>query len=135
MELEGTKEDTNDGDQGTTSQAGRPPPIILTSAMNLLQFQKSIKGIVKGSFEFRSTKHGTRVLTREMADFSAIKSFFLSKKFSFYTYFPKSQKPIKVVIRYLPPNTPADEICEALVELGFDTISVRQMTSKRRSPS
>jgi hypothetical protein len=95
MELEGAKEETNDGDQGTTNQAGRPPPIILTSATNLLQLQKSIKGIVKGRFEFRSTKNGTRVLTREMADFSAIKSFFLSKKLSFYTYFSKSQKPIK----------------------------------------
>jgi hypothetical protein len=92
--------------------------------------QKSIKGIVKSSFEFRSTKNGTRVLTKEMADFSAIKSFFLSKKLSFYTYFPKSQKLIKAVIRHLPPNTPAKEICEALVELGFDT-----MTSTRRSPS
>jgi hypothetical protein len=135
MELEGTKEDTNDGGQGTTSQAVRPPPIILTSATNLLQLQKSIKGMVKGSFEFRSSKNGTRVLTKEMADFSAIKSFFLSKKFDFYTFFPKSQKPIKAVIRHLPSNTPAEEICEALVELGFDTISVRQMTSIRRSPS
>jgi PAX-interacting protein 1 len=70
-----------------------------------------------------------------MADFSTIKSFFLSKKFAFYTFFPKSQKPIKAVIRHLSPNTPAEEICEALVELGFDTISVRQMTTTRRSPS
>jgi hypothetical protein len=61
----------------TTAIIGRPPPIILTSATNLLQFQKSIKDIVKGSFELRSTKNGTRVLTKEMADFSAIKSFFL----------------------------------------------------------
>jgi hypothetical protein len=97
--------------------------------------QKSIKGIVNGNFEFRSTKNGTRVLKKEMADFSAIKSFFLSKKLSFYTYIPKSQKPIKAVIRHLPPNTPAEEICEALVELSFDTISVRQRTSTRRSPS
>jgi hypothetical protein len=77
--------------------------------MNLLQLQKNIKDIVKGSFEFRNTKNGNRVLTKEMADFSAIKSFFLSKKFSFYTFFPKSQKPIKAFIRYLPPNTPAEK--------------------------
>jgi hypothetical protein len=86
------------------AKAGRRPTIILTSGTNLLQFQKSIKRIVKGSFVFRSTKNGTRVHTKEMADFSAIKSFFLSKKLSFYTYFPKSQKPIKAVIRHLPPK-------------------------------
>jgi hypothetical protein len=90
MEVEGTKQETNDGDQGRTNQAGRPPPLILSSATNLLQLQKSIKSFVKGSFEFRSTKNGSRILTKEMADFLAIKSFFLSKKFTFYTFFPKS---------------------------------------------
>jgi hypothetical protein len=128
MELEGTKEEKNDGEhQGTMNQVGRLPPIILTSALNLLQLQKNIKGVVKGSFEFRNTKNGTL-----SPDFPTIKSFFLSKKLSFYTFFPKFQKPIKAVIRHLPPNTPAEEIYEALVELGFDMYSV---TTTRRSPS
>jgi hypothetical protein len=78
MEREGSKED-NEGEQQGTNRACRPPPIILTSATNLLQLQKQIKGIVKGSSEIRNTKKRTRVLTKEMADFSAIKSFFLSK--------------------------------------------------------
>jgi hypothetical protein len=43
-----------------------------------------------------------------MPDYSAIKSFLLSKSLNFYTFFPKSMKP------------PAEEICEALVDLGFD---------------
>jgi hypothetical protein len=66
MELEGTKEEeANDGvQQGTTNHAGRPPPMILTSATNLLQLQKQIKCIVKGSFEFRNTTNGTGVLKR-----------------------------------------------------------------------
>jgi hypothetical protein len=135
MELEGSKEETNGGEeQGPTNQASRLPPIILTSATNLLQLQKHLKGIVKGSFEFRNTKNGTRVLTKEMADFSAIKSFFLSRKPSCYTFFPKSQKRIKAIIRHLPSNTPAEEIYEALVELGFDAVSVKQMTTSHRSP-
>jgi hypothetical protein len=82
MELEGSKEEANDEEQqGTTNQAGRPP-IILTSTTNLLRLQKQIKGIIKG------ISNGTRVLTKEMADFSAIKTFFLSKKLSFYSFFP-----------------------------------------------
>jgi hypothetical protein len=85
MELEGTKEEeANDGEQQwTTNQAAGPPPIILTSATNLLQLQKHIKSIVKGSFESRNTKNRPRVVTKEMKDFSPIKSFFLSNKFSF----------------------------------------------------
>jgi hypothetical protein len=37
MELEGSKEETNGEQQEPTNQTGRPPPIILTSATNLLQ--------------------------------------------------------------------------------------------------
>jgi hypothetical protein len=70
-----------------------------------------------------------------MAGYSAIKSFFLQTNLKFYTFFPKSLKPIKAVIRHLPTNTPAGEIYEALVDLGFDVTSVRQMTTSRRPPS
>jgi hypothetical protein len=34
--------------KATSSQAGRPPPIILTSATNLLHLQKKARGLVKG---------------------------------------------------------------------------------------
>jgi hypothetical protein len=54
MELESSKEETKGGgvQKEGTNPAGRPPPIILTSAVNLIQLQKELKGIVKGSFEF-----------------------------------------------------------------------------------
>jgi hypothetical protein len=39
---------------------------------------------------------------------------------------------MKAVIRHLPSLTPAEEIYEALQELGFDIISDKQMTSSRR---
>jgi hypothetical protein len=42
-------------------------------------------------------------------------------------------KPIKAVIRHLLSVTPAEEIYEALTDLGFDVMSVKQMTSSRRS--
>jgi hypothetical protein len=74
MELESsedTSKQADDGDQLQTpsSQRGRPPPIMLTSATNLIQLQKKLKGLVKGNFEFRNTRTGTRVVTKEMADF------------------------------------------------------------------
>jgi hypothetical protein len=75
MELE-----DNSKQQETPNQAGRPPPIILTSAINLLHLQKQIRSIVQGSFEFRTTKTGTRVVTKEMADVSAMKTLFTSHK-------------------------------------------------------
>jgi hypothetical protein len=69
-----------------------------------------------------------------MADFQSVKSIFDSKNLSYFTFFPKSEKRIKAVIRHLPYTTPAEDISEGLVSLGFDVISVKQLTSTRRSP-
>jgi hypothetical protein len=47
-------------------KAGRPRPIILTSKSNLIQLQKQLKDVVKGDFEFRNTKNGTRVIRKSL---------------------------------------------------------------------
>jgi hypothetical protein len=90
--------------------------------------------VVSEDFEFRSTRNGTRVITRGMADFQSIKSYFDNHSLQYYTFFPKSEEPIKAVIRHLPYTTPAEDISDGLVSLGFDVVSVKQMTSTRRSP-
>jgi hypothetical protein len=109
-------------------------PITLTSATNLIQLQKQLKNVVKEDFEFRNTRKGIRVIIRGMADFLAIKSHFEGNNLSFFTFYPKSEKPIKAVIRHLPQNTPAENICDGLVSLVFDIVSVKQMTTTCRSP-
>jgi hypothetical protein len=68
----------------------RPPPISLTSSINLIQLQKQLKNVVKDDFEFRSTRNGTRVITNGMADFEAVKSHFTINNLSYYSFFPKS---------------------------------------------
>jgi hypothetical protein len=114
-------------------EAGRPPPIVLTSATNLIQLQKQLKGVAKQAFEVRNTKNGTRIITKDVVDFQAVKLHFESNHLSFYS-FPKSDKPIKAVIRHLPNNTPAEDIAEGLGDIGFDVVSMRQMSTSRRSP-
>jgi hypothetical protein len=69
-----------------------------------------------------------------MADFQSVKFHFDSQNLSYSSFFPKSEKPIKAVIRHLPLNTPAEDISDGLVSLGFDVVSVKQMTATRRSP-
>jgi hypothetical protein len=69
-----------------------------------------------------------------MADFLAIKSHFEGNKLSFFTFYPKSEKPIKAVIRHLPQNSPAEDICDGLVSIGYDVVSAKQKTTTRRSP-
>jgi DNA primase len=131
--VEGTSDEPSR--EPSSSKAGRPPPIMLTSAINLIELQRHIRNIVKGDFEFRNTRSGTRIVTKEMEDFSAIRKYLESKNLSYFTFFQKSEKPIKAVIRHLPTNTPNQDISDGLMDLSFDIISVKQMSSTRRSPS
>jgi hypothetical protein len=74
------------------------------------------------------------LLTKEMADFEPSRSS-LEKQTS--PIFPTSRNQkttIKAVIHHLPQNTPAKEISDTLVCLRFDVITVKQMTTTRRTP-
>jgi hypothetical protein len=114
-------------EEAVPGRAGRPPPIILTATTNLIQLQRQLKNVSKGDFEFRNIKTGIRVITKSMTDFEAVKSYVSSHNLSYYSFFPKSQKPFKAVLRHLPSNTPAEDISEGLVTLRFDVISLKQM--------
>jgi hypothetical protein len=100
-----------------------------------MQLQRHIKDIVTGNFKVCNTRSGTRIVTKEMPDFSAIKKYLDNNNLSYFTFFPKSEKPIKAVICHLPMNSPAQDISDGLMDLGFDIISVEQMSTTRRSPS
>jgi hypothetical protein len=117
--------------QGKT---GRPSPVVLTTIVNLIQLQKQLKGVTKDNFEFRNTRNGTRVFTKDMVDYQAVKNFLNTKSLPCFTFYPKSQNPIKAVIRHLSRNTPAEDVAEGLGDISFDVISVKQMSSVRRSP-
>jgi hypothetical protein len=78
-------------------------------------------------------KNGTRIVTKNMVDYQSVKTYFESYNLSYYTFYPKSEKPIKAVIRHLPVITPAEDRAEGQVDLGFDVISVKQMSTARSS--
>jgi PAX-interacting protein 1 len=67
-----------------------------------------------------------------MADFQSVKSYFENHNKSYFSFFPKHEKPIKAVIRHLC-KTPLLKTSDGLVSLGFDVNNVKQMTTTRRS--
>jgi hypothetical protein len=107
MDTDASGTEATSNDDSVPGKAGRPPPIILISTTKLIQLQKQLKSVVKENFEFRSTRNGTRVIRRGMADLQSIKSYFDANNLSYCSFFPKSEKPMKAVIRHLPHNTPA----------------------------
>jgi hypothetical protein len=48
------KQRADQGQEVLTTKAGRSSPIVLASIINLMNLQKELKIILKGSFEFRT---------------------------------------------------------------------------------
>jgi hypothetical protein len=113
---------------------GRPPPIIVTSNINLLKTQKELDTKLKGVFTIRNTRNGTRLTTQSMDDYTALKAHLESTERNYYTFHPKDEKPIKAVIRHLPIDTPAEDIANELVAMDYKVQNVRQMTTTRQQP-
>jgi hypothetical protein len=100
MDTESSTTEGSPYEESAVGKRGRPPPIVLTSATNLIQLQKQLKNVVEDNFEFQTTRNGTRVTTKSLADFQSIKAYFENQRLSYFTFFPKSEKPIKAVIRH-----------------------------------
>jgi hypothetical protein len=74
---------------------------VLASATNLIQLQKQLKGMAKQTFKFRSTKNGTRLANKNIVECQSVKANFETNNLSYYTFYLKSEKLIKAVIRHL----------------------------------
>jgi hypothetical protein len=118
-------------EQETLRKPGRPPPIMMTSTTNLIRDESDLKYHVKGEYEFRNTQNGTCIITKEMADYSAMKSYLEKITLHYFTFSPNSEKPIEVVVCHLPPETLAENISSSLENLDFDVIKVRQIMATR----
>jgi hypothetical protein len=134
MDTDASGTEATSNEEAVPRKSGRLPPIILASTTNLIQLQKQMQNVVKENFEFHSARNGTRVIMRGMSDFQPVKSHIDASNLSYYSFYPKSENPMKAVIRHLPHNTPAEDISDGLVSLVFDVISRKQMAATFRSP-
>jgi hypothetical protein len=68
-------------------EKGRPPPIVLTSEVNLLSLQKDLKAVVTGEFFMRNIASGPRITTKSMADYKTIQNLLSQKGLPFFTFY------------------------------------------------
>jgi hypothetical protein len=106
---------------------------MMTSTTNLIRLQSYLKEHVKDKYAFRNTRNGTRIRTKEMTDYSAMKFYLQENNFHCVTFSPDSEKPLRAVIRHLPPDTPTEDFSDGLEYLGFNVINMRQMTATRKA--
>jgi hypothetical protein len=110
--------------QALSSQAGRLPPIILTSQVSLIQLQRQLKDLLKGSFEFRSSSSSnrTRIVMKEVADFSAIYPHFKGNNLPYFTFCPKSR-------------TFHSPLLQRISQMGWWTLALTLLASNGSHPS
>jgi hypothetical protein len=61
-------------EQEAPRKPGRPPTTVTTSTTNLIRILNDLKDQVEGEYEIRNTRNGTRIITKETADYSLMKS-------------------------------------------------------------
>jgi hypothetical protein len=49
--------------------------------------------VTRQSFELRNTRSGSRVVTKDMVDYQAVKAHFTENSLAYFTFFPKSENP------------------------------------------
>jgi hypothetical protein len=135
MDTETTGAENALPEQEAPKKSGRPPSVVMTSTTNLIRLQSDLKDHVKGQYEFRNTRNETRIVTKEIADYSAMKFYLEKNNLQHFTFSTHSEKPIKAVIRHLPPDTSAEDISNSLEDLVFNVINVRQLMTNRRTPN
>jgi hypothetical protein len=91
LDTETTETENAVPEQEAPRKPGRPPPIVMASTANLIRLQSDLKNHVKGDYEFRNTRNGTRIFTKEMVDYSAMKSY-LEKNNLHYILAPQTPK-------------------------------------------
>jgi hypothetical protein len=106
--------------EGAVSErTGQPPRVVLTSEASLIPLQKQIKGVAEQSFELRTTRNGTEVITKDMVECLAVKGQIDTNNLAYFTLYLKSMNLVKAVIRHLPQNTQVEDISDGLVDLRF----------------
>jgi hypothetical protein len=85
--------ETSPRETKTAAKTDEPSPVVPISAVNLIQLQKHLKNVVKEDFEFCNTRYGTRIITRGMLDFLAVKFQFEKNSLP---YSPCMQNPNRI---------------------------------------
>jgi hypothetical protein len=99
----------------------------MISTTNFIRIQRDLKEHDKEKYEFRNARNRTNIITKEMANYSAMKSYMEKNSLHYFTFSPNSEEPIKKLILHLPPDTPTEYISNSFEDLGFGVIYVRQM--------
>jgi hypothetical protein len=64
MDTETTGVENTLPEEEAAKKSGRPPPIVMTSTTNLIRLHSYLKEHIKGEYEFRNIRNGTRIIAK-----------------------------------------------------------------------
>jgi hypothetical protein len=86
MNTETTGAENARPEKGAPRKPGRLPPITTATITNFIRLQSELKDHIKEEYELRNTLNGTRLITKEMADYSAMKSYLKKNNVQYLTF-------------------------------------------------
>jgi hypothetical protein len=120
MDMETTEAEKTLQEQEAPRKPGRPLPIVMTFTMDLIGLQSDLQDHVRGEYKSQNTKNGAQIVTKEVVNYPAMKSYLEKNNLHYFTLSPNSEKPIKAVIHRLTSGMPVEDISNSLEDLGIN---------------
>jgi hypothetical protein len=97
------------------------------------RLQSDLKDHVKGEHEFRNNTKWKSYHYKINVELFSHEILSEGNNLHYFTFSPNSEKPIKVLIRHLPPDTLAEDNINSRENLGSNVINVWQMKANRKA--
>ncbi|GFV02204.1 nucleic-acid-binding protein from transposon X-element [Trichonephila clavipes] len=104
-----------------------PPPIVLLITDDLRSHTKTLVGKMP-ALRMKTAGKYVKLYTDTQPQHDTLKQLLEVLKYPFYTFTPKHERPIKVVLKGLPRSTTTAEIKSDLLDLGYTINKVTQLT-------
>ncbi|GFY30083.1 nucleic-acid-binding protein from transposon X-element [Trichonephila clavipes] len=118
---------TSPTSSATTDTPKLPPPTMLQITDDLRTHLKTLNEKMPAIRTKTAGKY-VKLYTDTLPQHHALNKLLEDLKYPFYTFTPKHERPIKVVLKGLPRNTKTTEIHSDLLDLGFTINKVTQIT-------
>ncbi|GFX72544.1 nucleic-acid-binding protein from transposon X-element [Trichonephila clavipes] len=104
-----------------------PPPIMLLITDDLRLHTKTLTSKMP-TLRIKAAGNYAKLYTDTQPQHDTLKQLLTELKYPFYSFTPKHERPIKVVIKGLPRTTKTAEIQSDLLDLGYTINKVTQLT-------
>lgn len=118
--------------QSSTSGTSRkPPPVIIKQVPNHLSFIKDCVKITDDPNLICSyTVEGLKIQPKSSESHNKLTKHLMTEKIEYHTFVASTERPLKLVIKQLPPTITEDELYRELLRLNYPVKAVRQFTTK-----